>query len=60
MIVDTNNIRMQNDKLSVAKLKQQFLAEDFSNNPEGACDLYARVFGGEEYLQSEYENMGCD
>jgi para-nitrobenzyl esterase len=60
LIIDTDNIRMQADKLSMTGLKQQFLAEDFSNNPEGACDLYARVFGGEEYLQSEYENMGCD
>jgi para-nitrobenzyl esterase len=60
MIIDTDNIRMEADKLSMAELKQQFLAEDFSNNPEGACDMYTRVFGGEEYSQSEYENMGCD
>jgi hypothetical protein len=59
MIIDTDNIRMQADKLSMAELKQQFLAEDFSNNPDGSCEMYERVFRGEEYSQSEFENMGC-
>jgi hypothetical protein len=59
MIIDTDDIRMQNDKLSMAKLKQQFLAEDFSSNPQGACDMYERVFRGEAYSQSEFENMDC-
>ena len=59
MIIDTDNIRMQSDKLSMVKLKQQFFAEDFSNNPQGACDLYERVFRGEAYSKSEFENMDC-
>ena len=59
MIIDTDDIRMQNDKLSMAKLKQQFLAEDFSSNPQGACDMYERVFRGEAYSQSEFEKMDC-
>ncbi|MFT5098124.1 MAG: para-nitrobenzyl esterase [Flavobacterium sp.] len=59
LIIDTDNIRMQTDKLSMEKLKQQFLTEDFSNNQKGGCDMYERMFRGEEYSQSEYVNMGC-
>jgi para-nitrobenzyl esterase len=59
LIIDTDNIRMQADKLSMEILKQQFLAEDFSNNQKGGCDMYKRMFRGEEYSQSDYENMGC-
>jgi para-nitrobenzyl esterase len=59
LIIDTNNIRMQADKLSMESLKQQFLAEDFSSNQAGACDTYERVFRGNDYSQAEYENMGC-
>ncbi|MFT4798855.1 MAG: para-nitrobenzyl esterase [Candidatus Azotimanducaceae bacterium] len=59
LIIDTDEISMQADKLSMESLKQQFLAEDFSNNQDGACDMYERLFRGEAYSQSEYENMGC-
>ena len=59
MIIDTGDIRMQNDKLSMADLKQQFLAEDFANNPQGACEMYERIFRGEAYSQSEFESMDC-
>ena len=59
MIIDTDEIRMQNDKLSMAHLKQQFLAEDFTNNPQGACEMYERIFRGDAYSQSEFESMDC-
>lgn len=59
LIIDTDDIRMQADKLSMKTLKQQFLNEDFSNNLAGACEMYERTFRGEEYSQTEYENMGC-
>ena len=59
LIIDTNDIRMQADKLSMDKLKLQFLAEDFSSNQAGACDMYERMFRGDDYSQSEYASMGC-
>ena len=60
LVIDTDNIRMEADKLSLEDLRQQFLAEDFSNNQQNGCDMYERMFQGDDYSQSEFEKMGCN
>jgi para-nitrobenzyl esterase len=61
MILDTEldrGIRMSSEFATMDGLKAEFLSETGFRNQEAYCDAYKSLFRGDDFVQSEYENLG--
>jgi len=61
MIFDTSidrGIRMSPMKLKMQDLKQRFFSETRFNDQEEYCQAYKLLFANENFVQSEYDNLG--
>ena len=61
MILDTDldrGIRMSSEWATMAGIKAKFLSETGFRNQKTYCDVYKYLFRGDDFVQSEYENLG--
>jgi para-nitrobenzyl esterase len=61
MILDTDldrGVRMSSEWATMAELKAEFLSETAFRDQEKYCDVYRYLFRGDDFVQSEYENLG--
>lgn len=61
MVFDTESdqgIKMVSDRISLLDLRQRLLADRSFTSQKEHCDLYERTFTGDNFVASEYANLG--